>query len=131
MRAGQSSRGRRVAWDGACVLTQGRGGRGAWAKAGLAGFQRAGALVGVAWDAAAGALLVSVDGSALAPLFSSGVAPGPAVGAGLYPAVSGEEGCRVRWNAQGPFRHAPPPGFLPCAAAATGEPRVRGSHVAR
>ena len=120
-----------MAWDGACVLTQGRGGRGAWVSAGLAGFERAGAHVGVAWDAAAGALLVSVDGSALAPLFSSGVAPGAAVGAGLYPAVSGSNGCRVRWNAQGPFRHAPPDGFLPFAAAGPGEPRVRGSHVAR
>ena len=108
------------------------GRRGENKNAGGANFKLVGAQVGVAWDAAAGALLVSVDGSALAPLFPSDVAPGAAVGAGLYPAVSGEEGCRVRWNAQGPFRHAPPPGFLPCAAAAgPGEPRVRGSHVAR
>ena len=107
-----------MAWDGACVLTQGRGGRNAWVKAGLADFQRAGAHVGVAWDAAAGALLVSVDGSALAPLFPSDVAPGAAVGAGLFPAVSGKGGCRVRWNAGGrPFRHPPPPGFLPCTQA--------------
>jgi hypothetical protein len=104
--------------------------RGETKNAGGANFQRAGAHVGVAWDAAAGALLVSVDGSAPAPLFSSGVAPGPAVGAGLFPAVSGGDGCRVRWNAQGPFRHAPP-GFLPFAAAGPGEPRVRGSPVAR
>ncbi len=93
-------------------------------------FDRAGAFVGVAWDATAGALLVSVDGSALAPVFPSDVAPGPVVGAGLYPAVSGQEGCRVRWNVgQHSFRHPPPPGFLPCAAAAPGEPRVRCSHV--
>ncbi len=134
MRAGQSSRGMRVAGDGTSVLTQGRGGRGEWKSAGLKGFQfqRAGAHVGVAWDAAAGALLVSVDGSALAPLFRSGVAPGPAVGAGLFPAVSCRYGCRLRWNAgRQPFRHAPPHGFLPCAAAAPGEPRVRCSHVAR
>ena len=124
--------GMRVAGDGACVLTQRWGGRNAWVKAGLADFQRAGAHVGVAWDAAAGALLVSVDGSDLAPLFPSDVAPGPAVGAGLYPAVSGSRCCRVRWNAgRQPFRHPPPPGFLPCAAAAPGEPRVRFSHVAR
>jgi hypothetical protein len=131
-----SSLGMRVAGNGACVLTQGRGGRGDWghhrAGAELAGFDRAGAHVGVAWDAAAGALLVSVDGSDLAPLFPSDVAPGPAVGAGLYPAVSGSRCCRVRWNAgRQPFRHPPPPGFLPCAAAAPGEPRVRFSHVAR
>jgi hypothetical protein len=87
--------------------------------------------VGVAWDAAAGALLVSVDGSAPVPFFPSGVAPGPAVGAGLYPAVSGGDGCRVRWNVGGPFRHPPPPGFLPFAAAGPGEPRVRCSHVDR
>ena len=107
------------------------GRRGNYTQVAEAKFERAGAFVGVAWDAAAGALLVSVDGSAPAPLFSSGVAPGAAVGAGLYPAVSGEDGCRVRWNAQGPFRHAPPDGFLPFAAAGPGEPRVRGSHVAR
>jgi hypothetical protein len=101
------------------------GRRGNYTQVAEAGFQRAGAHVGVAWDAAAGALLVSVDGSDLAPLFPTGVAPGPAIGAGLYPAVSGSLGCRVRWNAgRQPFRHAPPPGFLPCA-------RVRFSHVAR
>ena len=91
-------------------------------------FDRAGALVGVAWDATAGALLVSVDGSDLVTLFPSGIAPGPAVGVGLFPAVSGKDGCRVRWNVRGPFRHPPPDGFRPFAAAAAGSPgkvRVR------
>ena len=72
--------------------------------------------MGVAWDWVAGALLVAVDGAALTPLFPDGVKPGPTVGAGLFPAVSGMGGCRVLWNVgHRPFRHGPPLGFLPCA----------------
>ncbi len=70
----------------------------------------------MAWDEAAGALLVAVDGAAREPLFPDGVAPGEAVGAGLFPALSGQDGCRVRWNlGQRPFAHPPPFAFLPCA----------------
>ena len=96
----------------------GPGGRGKWEKTEQPEFTRAGATVGVAWDAGKGALLVAVDGAALAPLFPDGVRPGPVVGAGLFPAVSGCGSCRVGWNlGQLPFRHPPPPGFLPCTAA--------------
>ena len=109
-------------------MSPGVGRRGENKNAGGKNFDRAGALVGVAWDATAGALLVSVDGSDPVALFPSGIAPGPAVGAGLFPAVSGQDGCRVRWNAAGPFRYPPPDGFRPFAAAAAGAPgkvRVR------
>ena len=74
-------------------------------------------MVLVAWDASSGVLLASVDGAALQPLFPYGVAPGPAVGACLFPALSGSGGCRVRVNLGSlPWRHAPPEGFLPWAA---------------
>ncbi len=92
------------------------GGRDIHDAVGLTGFHRKGATVGVAWDAAAGALLLTVDGAPLESLFPAGVAPGAAVGAGLFPVVSGMGGYCVRWNAgQRPFRHGPPEGFLPCA----------------
>ena len=69
--------------------------------------------MGVAWDTEAGALLVAVDGAELAPIFPDGVTPGAAVGAGLFPAVSGRDGCRVRLNVgQRAFRHGPRAGFL-------------------
>jgi hypothetical protein len=94
------------------------GGRGSWSEAGQAGFERAGATVGLAWDAGAGALLVAVDGADPKPLFPEGLKAGPAVGAGLFPALSGSEGCRVDVNlGQRPFRHTPPAGFLPCSSA--------------
>ncbi len=99
----------------------GRGsrGRGVWKSVGLAEFERAGATVGVAWDAGKGALLVAVDGADLAPLFPDAVAPGPAVGAGLFPVLSGRGGCRVRWNlGRQAWRHEPPAGFLPWATMA-------------
>jgi hypothetical protein len=79
---------------------------------------RKGVTVGVAWDAVAGALLVAVNGAALAPVFSEGLNPGPAVGAGLFPALSGK-GCSVKYNlGKRPFQHTPPSGLHPCAAAA-------------
>jgi hypothetical protein len=78
-----------------------------------------GATVGLAWDAGAGALLVAVDGKDPTPLFPEGLKPGPAVGVGLFPALSGQDGCRVRVNlGLLAFRHAPPAGFLPCFSAA-------------
>ncbi len=88
-------------------------------EVGLAQFKRAGATVGLAWDARAGALLVAVDGADPMPLFLEGLKAGPAVGAGLFPALSGREGCQVGVNlGLRPFRHAPPAGFLPCFSAA-------------
>ncbi len=47
----------------------GLGGRGAWTRSGQREFLRAGTTVRVAWDASKEALLVAVDGAALAPLF--------------------------------------------------------------
>ncbi len=102
----------------ACVLPA--SGRGAWSdsEAGRADFKRAGAAVGLAWDAGAGALLVAVDGADPKPLFPEGLKAGPVVGAGLFPALSGKDGCRVGVNlGQRPFRHAPPAGFLACSSA--------------
>jgi hypothetical protein len=87
--------------------------------AGLAGFCRSGATVGLAWDAGAGALLMAVDGADPKPLFPTGLQAGLAVGVGLFPALSGRDGCRVGVNlGQRPFRHAPPAGFLACSSAA-------------
>ncbi len=71
---------------------------------------RRGAKLCVAWDSDAGSLLVGVDGAAPTNLFPTGVTPGSAVGVGLFPALSGWGGCRVRCN----FRH-PNEGYLPCA----------------
>ena len=93
--------------------------------------------MGVAWDAGKGALLVAVDGADLAPLFPDGVAPGPAVGAGLIPALSGCNGCLVRWNlGRQAWRHEPPAGYvgwatqqvLPPAAPETHSPPTHPTH---
>jgi hypothetical protein len=103
----------------ACVLPA--SGRGDWSdsEAGRADFKRAGATVGLAWDAGAGALLVAVDGADPTQLFPEGLKAGPVVGAGLFPALSGKGGCRVGVNlGQRPFRYAPPAGFLACSSAA-------------
>ncbi len=73
----------------------------------------------MAWDAGAGAMLVAVDGADFKPHFPTGLQASPAVGVGLFPALSGGDGCRVGVNlGQGPFRHAPPAGFLACTSAA-------------
>ena len=94
-------------------MTRGGDGRGMYSNAALARFDHAGATVGVAWDAAAGALLVAVDGAAFAPAFSAGIAPGAIVGSGLFPVLSGKGGCRVRLNlGQRPFCHSPPSAFV-------------------
>ena len=77
-----------------------------------AGWFVAGKTLGVAADLDAGTLLVSVDGADWTVAFQAGCAAGPAVGAGLYPAVSGQGGARVRcnWGADAgrPMRHGPP-----------------------
>ena len=77
-----------------------------------AGWFAAGKTLGVAVDLDAGTLRVSVDGADWAVAFQAGCAPGAAVGAGLFPALSGSDGARVRcnWGADEsrPMRHAPP-----------------------
>ncbi len=76
-----------------------------------AGWFAAGKTLGVAVDLDAGTVLVSVDGADWAVAFL-GCAPGAAVGAGLFPALSGKNGARVRcnWGADEsrPMQHAPP-----------------------
>jgi hypothetical protein len=80
-------------------------------------FMRAKAMIGVAWDVEAGALCVAVDGSDFKTLFREGVKPGHEVGAGLFPDLSGREGCRVAYNlGQREFKHQMPTGFRRCAA---------------
>ncbi len=89
-------------------------------------FDSPGSTVGVAWDADAGALLAAANGEALAPIFPDGLKSGPAVGTGLFPALSGCGGCRVGFNlGQRPFRHPPPSGFLSCVAAVATEQVAR------
>jgi hypothetical protein len=71
--------------------------------------------LGLALDLEAGTMLVSVDGAewVAAPLPQPCV-PGAAVGAALFPALSGYVCTRLRCNwgvdAERPMRHAPPPG---------------------
>jgi hypothetical protein len=82
---------------------------------GASGWSAAGKTLGLALDLEAGALLVSVDGAEWAPApFSHPCKPGADAGAGLFPALSGFLGARVRCNwgvdARRPMRHAPPPG---------------------
>jgi hypothetical protein len=85
---------------------------------GLPNFMRAKSIVGIAWDVKKGALLVAVDDSVLTPLFREGVQPGPAVGAGLFPVLSGRAGCRVAYNlGQRKFKKELPTGFRPCSDA--------------
>ena len=74
-------------------------------------------ILGVAADLDAGTLLVSVDGADWAIAFPNATHPDPcrpsaAAGAGLYPALCGMDGVRVRcnWGADAgrPMRHGPP-----------------------
>jgi hypothetical protein len=78
------------------------------------GWFGAGKTLGVALDLDAGTLLVSVDGAAWTVAFADGCAPSAAVGAALFPALSGSEGAQVRcnWGADAgrPMKHGPPSG---------------------
>ncbi len=88
-------------------------------------FDSPGSTVGVAWDADAGALLAAADGEDFVLAFPDGLKPGPTVGTGLFPALSGCLGCRVGFNlGQRPFRHPPPEGFVSCLAAAAVAPEL-------
>ena len=70
----------------------------------------------MAWDGDAGAMLVSVDGGDfVAPFPPDAVRPSAAAGAGLYPAICGEDGCVVEWSTTGGMGLAPPsPDYVPC-----------------
>ena len=78
------------------------------------GWFKAGKTLGLALDLDAGTLRVSVDGGAWAVAFQDGCAPGAAVGAALFPALSGKAGARLRanwgWDRERPMRHGPPEG---------------------
>jgi hypothetical protein len=75
----------------------------------------------------AGSMRVSVDGDFAyghgGTPFKKGVRPGPEVGGGLYPAITGGD-CRIRYNLGGdlvhnPFRFSPPSAeFVSVAAGA-------------
>ncbi len=79
-----------------------------------AGWFTAGKTLCVALDLDSGTMRVSVDGGDWAVAFQDGCAPSAAVGAALFPALSGWDGARVRCNwgadAELPFKHAPPSG---------------------
>ena len=79
-------------------------------------FLREGATVCVAWDGAAEAMLVSVDGAPFVSPFPAGtpVRPGAAAGAGLYPAIGGAEGMVMEYSMRGGLHLAPPsPDYRP------------------
>jgi hypothetical protein len=92
-----------------------------------AGWFTAGKRLGVAADLDAGTLLVSVDGADWTVAFQAGCAPGPAVGAGLFPALSGRDGARVRCNWGGDsgrrMRLEPPSGGYRVVGLLVGRPR--------
>ena len=79
-----------------------------------AGWFAAGKTLGIAVDLDAGTMLVSVDGAAWADAFDAACAPSAAVGAGLFPALCGSGGVRVRCNwgadAARPMTRSPPSG---------------------
>ncbi len=97
-----------------------------WEECGLAKFSREGATVCVAWDGAAEAMLVSVDGAPFVAPFppDSPVGPSATTGAGLYPAVSGHGGGVVQWSLSGGLGLAPPsPDYAPFLALEASPPQ--------
>ncbi len=77
---------------------------------GIPAFLREGATLCVAWDGVAGIMLVSVDGAPYVAPFppDAPVLPSATVGAGLYPAISGANGCVLEWSMSGGMGLAPP-----------------------
>ena len=113
---------------------------------GFSGWKEQGAVLGVALDLVKGSMLVrrvdhseavnaqeegrasEVEGVALLTAITSGVAPSPEKGAGLYPAVSvWGKGVKVGYNFGGDEnRHPPPSGeFLPIAMSRAVNDQVR------
>ncbi len=78
------------------------------------GWAATGKTLGVAVDLDAGRMLVRVNGAAWADAFSAACAPSAVAGAGLFPALSGGMGMRVRCNwgvdAARPMKHGAPAG---------------------
>ena len=75
------------------------------------GWFSAGATLGVALDLDHGTLLVSVNRAEWKVALQAGCAPSNTVGAGLFPAVSGKGGVRLRcrWGGDA-MTHGPPAG---------------------
>jgi len=92
--------------------------RGSWGGQLLQGFYKAGTLLCVAVDLEAGSMSVysshgdadASDSAAWSIVYDVGLAPGEAVGSGLFPAVSGKGGASVRYRAAGELRFTPPSG---------------------
>jgi hypothetical protein len=95
---------------------------GIWNRSVLLPCNRVGAVLGVALDLIEGSMRVAVLDAAPAETppvtsdwkvaFKSGVCPGEAVGSGIYPAVSGNNGVQIKYNLGDnqayPLRHSPP-----------------------
>ncbi len=77
---------------------------------GIPAFLRLGATACVAWDGAAGIMLVSVDGAPYVAPFPPDipVRPSATAGAGLYPAIWGNKGSVVEWSMSGGLGLVPP-----------------------
>ena len=92
----------------------------------MAPFLRVGATVCMAWDGAAGTLLLSVDGEPF-QAYDFAVRSSADAGAGLFPVISAHSGCAVAYSMRGslglatpspdyrPFYLVPPP-HPPCSA---------------
>lgn len=102
----------------------------------MSSWHKPGCVLGLACDLDAGALHVSVDGDFSAghggTPFKKGVRPGPRVGSGMYPAVTGGN-CRIRYNLGGDgvnrqFRFLPPSAeYVSVATAKLTTAKVRKS----
>ena len=101
----------------------------------MRGWLKSGNIVGVACDLDSGRMMVSVNGDFENPSggipFDSGPKPGPTVGRGLFPVLTGYHGCKVRCNlgndlVNRPFSYlAPSSEYTSVAAAAFGRSKVK------
>ena len=100
----------------------------------MRGWLKMGNIVGVAHDLDSGCMMVSVNGDFNNPSggvpFQSGPKPGPSIGRGLFPVLTGYHGSKVRCNLGGdpvnrPFSYsAPSPEYISVAAAVAGPRKV-------
>ena len=97
----------------------------------MAGFLREGATACVAWDSAAGSVLVSVDGAPFASIFPPDtVRPSAAAGAALFPAICGIDGCVVEYSMRGDLSLTPPsPDYLPCSQVLPAHTALENPHA--
>ncbi len=82
-------------------------------EGGVAPFLREGATICLAWDGAAGTMLLSIDGG---PFKAPDVAvrPNGVAGARLYPVINGHSGCVVEFSLRGELGLATPsPDYRP------------------